>query len=110
MLGECGASWVPFVLDRMDHECKTDYPGLTMVPSDYWRRQGHTTYQEEGIIGELVSLVGEDNVMWGSDYPHPDGVWPNSREIIRNNLRNLKDERVRRKIICDNAARLYGFK
>ena len=110
VLGECGASWVPFVLDRMDHECKTDYPGLTMVPSDYWRRQSHTTYQEEGIIGELVSLVGEDNVMWGSDYPHPDGVWPNSREIIRNNLRNLKDERVRRKIICDNAARLYGFK
>ena len=109
VLGECGASWVPFVLDRMDHECKSDYPGLKMVPSDYWRRQGHTTYQEEGIIADVIKLAGEDNVMWGSDYPHPDGVWPNSQEIIGSNLASL-DDRIRRKLICDNAAKLYGFK
>lgn len=109
VLGECGATWLPYLLDRLDHECK-DYPGLRMKPSDYWHRQGYTTYQDEGFMGDLVKFVGEDNVMWGNDYPHPDSVWPDSQEVIQRNLRNLKDENVRRKLICDNAAKLYGLK
>ena len=109
VLGECGASWVPFVLDRLDHECP-DYPGLTMKPSDYWRRQGYTTYQSEGFIPELIQFIGEDNVMWGSDYPHPDGVWPDSQAAIKKDLKNLKDENIRRKILRDTCAKLYGFK
>ena len=108
VLGECGASWVPFVLDRLDHEC-TDYPGLTMKPSDYWRRQGYTTYQSEGFIPELVPFIGEDNLMWGSDYPHPDGVWPDSQAAIGKDLARLKDETVRNKIVRDTCAKLYGF-
>jgi hypothetical protein len=35
-------------------------------------------------------------------------VWPDSKQIIRENLGNL-DERVRRKVVCENAGRLYGF-
>ena len=108
VLGECGATWLPYMLDRLDHEC-TDYPGLSLKPSDYWRRQGHTTYQSEGLVGDLIQIIGEDNVMWGSDYPHPDGIWPDSQEIIERDLANLKDERVKRKILRDNAAKLYGF-
>ena len=109
VLGECGASWIPYVLDRMDHECM-DFPGLKMKPSDYWRRQGYTTYQTEGLIPELVEFIGEDNLMWGSDYPHGDGVWPDSQVTIERDLNNLKDENIRRKILRDNCAKLYGFK
>ena len=109
VLGECGASWIPYMLDRLDHEC-ADYPGLKMKPSDYWRRQGYTTYQSEGILTDLIKLIGEDNAMWGSDYPHPDGTWPDSQEYIQRDLGKLKDEKLRRKITCDNAARLYGLK
>ena len=39
VLGECGVTWLAFILDRLDHEC-ADFPGLTMKPSDYWRRSG----------------------------------------------------------------------
>jgi len=46
--------------------------------------------------------------MWGSDFPHPDGVWPDSREVIQRELGHLPAS-VRRKIVCDNAGRFYGF-
>jgi predicted TIM-barrel fold metal-dependent hydrolase len=46
--------------------------------------------------------------VWGSDYPHPDGSWPDAHKYIAADLGRV-DERVRRKIICDNAAKLYGL-
>ena len=56
----------------------------------------------------LLDVLGEDNVMWGSDYPPMDGVWPHSQEFIETELGHLP-ARTRAKIACDNAARLYGF-
>ena len=46
--------------------------------------------------------------MWGSDFPHPDGIWPDSQTFIQRELGNLP-EQVRHKITCTNAAKLYGF-
>ena len=46
--------------------------------------------------------------MWGSDFPHPDGVWPDSRKFIERELDGVPAT-VRRKIVCGNAGRLYGF-
>jgi predicted TIM-barrel fold metal-dependent hydrolase len=46
--------------------------------------------------------------MWGSDFPHPDGVWPDSQTFIENELGDLS-EKTRNKIVCGNAAKLYGF-
>ena len=51
---------------------------------------------------------GEDNIMWGSDFPHPDGVWPDSQEFIEREVGHLP-EAVRQKVVCDNAKRLYRF-
>jgi predicted TIM-barrel fold metal-dependent hydrolase len=53
-------------------------------------------------------LLGEDTIMWGSDFPHPDGVWPDSQAFIEQELAGVPDV-IRRKLVCDNAARLYGF-
>lgn len=110
VLGECGAGWLPYVLSRMDEEYEDQFRhmSLTMKPSEYWRRQGHTTFQHEPNIARFVDLVGEDNIMWGSDYPHPDGVWPDSLQVIKADLGSL-DEPVQRKITCENAGKLYGF-
>ena len=54
----------------------------------------------------MAKFIGEDNLMWGSDYPHPDGVWPDSAEVIERNMGQL-DEDVKRKIVCDNAVKRY---
>ncbi len=46
--------------------------------------------------------------MWGSDFPHPDGVWPDSQAFIEKELGHLPAA-TRHKIVCANAAKLYGF-
>ncbi len=51
-------------------------------------------------------MLGEDNVMWGSDYPHPDGIWPDSQEFLTKELAGLGAD-TRRKVVRDNALKLY---
>jgi uncharacterized protein len=46
--------------------------------------------------------------MWGSDSPHPDGIWPDSRKYIAREMGHVSAG-VRRKIVRGNAARLYNF-
>ncbi len=110
VLGESGIGWIPYVLWRMDAEWEDQFKDLElkMAPSDYWRRQCWATYQTDPIGIKLIDELGADRVMWGSDFPHPDGVWPDSREYIQKELGHLPAE-VRHKVICENAARLYGF-
>ena len=111
VLGECGAGWVPYVLQRMDelYEKHLFHLGLSLKPSELWKRQGHTTFQNEYLSEETARLAGEDNLIWGSDYPHADGVWPDSRQVIQQTLGHL-DSKLLKKIVHDNAAQLYGFK
>jgi len=56
----------------------------------------------------LIEELGVDNIMWGSDFPHPDGIYPDSKEYIQKELGHLPAD-VRKKIVCDNAAKLYRF-
>ena len=46
--------------------------------------------------------------MWGSDYPHPDGVWPESSKYIEEQFEGLPPDVVH-KITCENAAKFYGL-
>jgi predicted TIM-barrel fold metal-dependent hydrolase len=48
------------------------------------------------------------NIIWGSDFPHPDGVWPDSQAFIEKELSRLP-QATRHKLVCGNAAKLYGF-
>ena len=110
VLGEAGIGWIPYVLWRMDAEWEDQFKDLTlkMPPSGYWKRQCYATYQSDPIGVKLLDEVGVDRAMWGSDFPHPDGIWPDSQEYIRKELGGLPAA-TRRKVICENAAKLYGF-
>ena len=110
VLGESGIGWIPYMLERMDYEWEDQFTDLTltMKPSEYWHRQMYATYQQDVVGIKLIEELGEDNVMWGSDFPHPDGVWPDSQTFIETQLGHLPPP-VRRKIVCDTAAKLYGF-
>src|SRR6266550_1399830 len=79
-----------------------------MPPSEYWRRQCYATYQTDPIGIKLVEEIGERNIMWASDFPHPDGIWPDSQEYIQKELGHLPED-TRHKIVCENAAKLYRF-
>ena len=110
VLGEAGVAWIPYTLARTDEEYDNwlSYMNLPMKPSEYWYRQGYTTFQHETTVADVILQVGEDNIIWGSDYPHGDCVWPDSRGIIEQDLGRV-NERVRRKITCGNAGKLYGL-
>jgi predicted TIM-barrel fold metal-dependent hydrolase len=110
VIGESGTGWIPYILDRMDAEWEDQFKelDLTMKPSEYWRRQCYATYQSDPIGVKLIEELGVDNIMWGSDFPHPDGIYPDSQEYIQKELGHLP-EATRKKIVCDNAAKLYRF-
>ena len=52
--------------------------------------------------------IGVETLMWGSDYPHPDGVWSESSKYIEEQFGHLPPDVVR-KITCDNAREFYGL-
>ena len=108
VLGEAGIGWIPYVLWRMDAEWEDQFRdlSLTVPPSEYWKRQCWATYQTDPIGIKLLDELGEEKVMWGSDFPHPDGVWPDSQEYIERELGDVPAA-TRRRIVCENAARLY---
>ena len=110
VIGESGIGWIPYLLERMDAEWEDQFKDLTLTmrPSDYWRRQCRATYQTDRIGITLLDELGAGTIMWGSDFPHPDGVWPDSGEFIQRELGHLPAD-VRQKIVCENAGQLYGF-
>jgi predicted TIM-barrel fold metal-dependent hydrolase len=108
--GESGIGWLPYALDRMDFEWEDRFAdlGLTMRPSEYWRRQCKATFQFDRVGTRLIDDIGVETLMWGSDYPHGDGVWPESSKYIDAQFGHLPPS-VTRQIVCDNAGRFYGL-
>ena len=108
-LGESGIGWLPYALDRMDFEYEDRFRDLMKLkPSEYWRRQCRATFQFDRIGAKLVEDIGVETLMWGSDYPHPDGVWPESSKYIAEQFAGLSPEVVHQ-ITCENAGKFYGL-
>jgi predicted TIM-barrel fold metal-dependent hydrolase len=105
------AGWLPWWLWRLDDQWEKFGPGcersLSMLPSEYFKRQCYIALDvdEEPAIHAVNDLGGEYFVV-SSDYPHPDGAFPDAmKEFFR---MKLTDEQ-RRKILWDNCARLYAI-
>jgi predicted TIM-barrel fold metal-dependent hydrolase len=109
---EAGIGWLAWTLWVMDEGYKKHHfwvaPKLSMLPSDYFRRQGFATFQDDPIGLETRKWVGIDNLLWGDDYPHHEGTWPRSQEVIERTMADLT-EHERQKVLGLNAAKLYGF-
>jgi predicted TIM-barrel fold metal-dependent hydrolase len=107
--GESGIGWLPYALDRMDFEFEDRFRDLMKLkPSEYWRRQCRATFQFDRIGPKLIDEIGLETLMWGSDYPHPDGVWPESSRYIEEQFAGLPADTIH-KITCENAAKFYGL-
>ena len=110
--GESGIGWLPYAMDRMDFEWDDQFKfgamgqRLKTKPSEYLLRQCRFSFQYEQIGAKLVDLIGVETLMWGSDFPHGDGVWPDSVAVIEDQFKHLPAETTR-KIVCDNAVEFY---
>ena len=110
---ENDSGWVAHFMYRLDHFFEkfgqmSDKPTLAMVPSEYVRRNIWVTFQDDLIGPMTYSYFGEDNYMWASDFPHTDSTWPNSLKVIEKDFQGVPDP-VKRKIVFDNAMKLYGM-
>jgi uncharacterized protein len=117
VLVEGGLGWLPWVVQELDYrhwrlweakEFWADKGGIDLVtkPSDLFKRQIYATFQEDHVAMALLPFFGDGHVLWASDYPHPDSIWPNSHATVERQMKHLSPE-LRRKITRDNAAKLY---
>jgi predicted TIM-barrel fold metal-dependent hydrolase len=107
-------AWVPHMLASMDYTYRERHEEALvrfkegMRPSDFFHRNICLSFQEDAIGIRLRDVIGVDNMMWGSDYPHSESTFPQSRKIIAEILAGVPaDEQA--KIVGDNTARLYHF-
>lgn len=101
---ESGAGWAAYLMDRLDE--KYEYFGwmrpLQRRPSDYLREQvWFVAEPEERTIAAQLDLVGEDHLLWGSDFPHIDSTL-DAPKLIRGSVGDLPADR-RRRVLGDNA-------
>jgi predicted TIM-barrel fold metal-dependent hydrolase len=112
VLAENDIGWVGYHLlhaDRIHHKLgPVLQTGLTMAPSEYFRRQVHATFTDDEVGLATIPLLGSRNFLWGSDYPHYEGSWPHSQELIARSFRTTLEE-DRRQVVSLNCAQLYGF-
>ena len=110
---ESGIGWVPFMLEAMDYELEENAPKwfdkLRKRPSEYFRDNWYATFWFEtgrGDLQHLIDAVGEDNVMFETDFPHPTCLHPDPVGVMRERTASLRPE-TRRKVMGENAATLY---
>jgi predicted TIM-barrel fold metal-dependent hydrolase len=109
-LMETGGGWMAHWLVRTDHMYDTyswAQPRLEMRPSEYFRRNGHICFDpDEQTLPATAAIVGVENILWASDYPHQDLRSECVRDELDATLEPLSvNDRV--KIIQDNALTFY---
>jgi predicted TIM-barrel fold metal-dependent hydrolase len=114
MYAECQIGWIPYLLERADDVWEThrgwsnSQLACPQPPSTYYRRQIHACFFKDAVGVKLLEEVGEDNIMFETDYPHQDGTWPASVSAAEEQFGHL-DDRLIRKIARGNAIRLFGL-
>ena len=119
-VAESGAWWLPGLLWFWDRlylgqkgaeklGAKPFGDAVTMPPSDYFDRNcfiaaSNTKRREVGMRYE----IGVDNLLWGSDFPHPEGTWPKSRDWMQKTFHDVPIDETRR-MVGLAAAEVFGF-
>ena len=107
---ECESGWLAWVLQAMDQMQERLVPmrKLALKASEYFLRQGAVTIADDPVALNNVCFTGVDCLVWGNDYPHDEGTFPNSRQAI-DNIRATLPPADAHAVLCGNAARLFGF-
>lgn len=111
---ESDVGWVAHFLHRMDQAWKRKRQRWnTALPDDadpgaLFRRQVACTFTEDRAAMRSLPETGADIYLWGSDYPHNDSSWPDSREVLARSLAGVS-EADRAKMLHDNACRVFNL-
>lgn len=110
---ESGCGWIPFILEALDYEMSENAPdelaAMQKLPSEYFKTNLYATFWFESNrnkLPDLIEAVGEDNILFETDFPHPTCLYPNPLQAVEEKMAGLPDE-TRRKILGENARKLY---
>jgi uncharacterized protein len=106
---EADAGWVPYWLQRMEQHWEfsgsAEHPELKMPPTEYFKRNFFVACRgDERTLPSVVDVVGDRNLVFNTDYPHPDGTFPWG--IARLEEQPIPEESKRR-ILWENAVRAF---
>ena len=109
---EAGCGFAAYLMDRLDekHNFFGSFmqPPLKLKPSEYIQRNCYFVAEpEERTIGAMLDLVGEDRILWGSDYPHVDSTLA-APTLIRDAVKGLSPAR-QAAVLGDNAVKVFGL-
>jgi predicted TIM-barrel fold metal-dependent hydrolase len=120
---ETYAGWMAFAMTFFDHHWDSRFgkafragynpmepkpAELDAPPSYYLKRQAHATFMWDPAAINNRELTGIDSLMWGNDYPHPEGSFPYSQQWIDKQFSDVPEKEIDA-IVRGNAARIFGI-
>ena len=111
------AAWVPSWLQLMDHRASAhrgssklgDYTShLKLKPSEYFARNIRVGAMVPPTEVAVRDEIGIGSIMWGSDYPHPEGSWPHTGERLADSFTGIPEAETAA-MLGGNALEFYGF-
>ena len=113
VLAEFNAGWIAHWLEKVQQGWAREYatnpsgnPPVDVL--EIWKRQFYATIEDDTAALKTCETIGEETLLWGSDYPHTDSTWPCSRQVIDEMFENYSPE-TRDKITRTNVAKLYSL-
>lgn len=107
---ESGAGWAAFLLEYVDRSYARhkyhDNLRITERPSFYFHRNFKLGFLYDLTAMRERDIIGVDSLLWGSDFPHSDGTYPETRQAIDRHCESVPEDEAR-KIFGQNAADLY---
>lgn len=109
---EPGVAWVGWWLDTVDDMVKRQgyqFPAITELPSHYFHRNVFLTFIDEALgLHRMRDVIGVENIMWSTDFPHPTTSWPNSRKVVAEEFEGIPDDE-RALILSGTATRVWNL-
>ena len=109
---EFEAGWVGIMLKRLDwgyiRAGGEKVSGLPLLPSEYWNRNFRVSFEDDPLGIMTKDFIGTSTMMWGSDYPHGDSVFPHSQQVLSEILSDCTLEE-RYEMTVKNVVELYNL-
>ncbi len=106
---EVRADWVPATLAYLDRRFEQGDAPMRRRPSEYWQSNcmtGASSIKRSEV--RLRHEIGVDKIMFGRDFPHTEGTWPNTRDWLRDALADVPEVEARM-MLGENAVGCYGL-
>lgn len=111
---EAGCGWLPSWLHRIDEHLEAagarEFPELTMTATDYFARNCWiSTECEDPFVSDVIRWMGDERILFESDFPHPDSKFPHASETFLSLLPEQISNDSKRRILWDNPLAFYRF-